>query len=59
MKFEIGNILTLEDDKDYVISQKANYEGNLYLLLIEMPNYKSFKYVKVVDEKSLILVEDI
>lgn len=59
MDFKIGNILTLEDDKDYVISQAKNYEGAYYMLLIEMPDYKSFKYVKLIDDKHLETIEDI
>ncbi len=59
MKFEIGDIITLADDKDYVISCAKNYEGNLYMLLIEMPDYKSFKYVKVIDKSNLEELEDI
>ena len=59
MNFEIGNIVTLEDDKDYVISQAKNYENNLYMLLVEMPDYKSFKYVRVIDDNNLAEIEDI
>ena len=59
MKFEIGDVLTLADDKDYVVSHAKNYEGNLYMLLIEMPDYKSFKFVKLIDEKNIEEIEDI
>ncbi len=59
MKFEIGTVLTLEDDKDYVISQTKMYKGSFYMLLVEMPDYKSFKYVRVIDEHNLAEIEDI
>ena len=59
MNFEIGNVLTLEDDKDYVISQAKNYEGNFYMLLIEMPDYKSYKFVRLIDNKNLAEIEDV
>ncbi len=59
MKFEIGTVLTLEDDKDYVISQAKMYNGSFYMLLVEMPDYKSFKYVRVIDDNNLAEIEDI
>lgn len=59
MKFEVGDVLTLADDKDYVISQAKMYEGNFYMLLVEMPDYKSFKYVRLIDDQNLAEIEDI
>lgn len=59
MNFEIGDVLTLEDKKDYVISQAKKFEGSLYMLLVEMPTYKTFKFVKVIDEENLIEIDDI
>ena len=57
MKLEIGKVLTL-NDKKYAISQETTYEGVQYLLLIEVPSYKSFKYVKVVDNDYVEDLED-
>ena len=59
MKFEVGTVLTLADDKDYVISQAKMYKGNLYMLLVEMPDYKTFKFVRLIDEQNLAEIEDI
>ena len=38
--------------------QETTYEGVKYLLLIEVPSYKSFKYVKVVDNDYVEDLED-
>ena len=59
MNFEIGTVLTLADDKDYVISQAKMIEGSYYMLLVEMPDYKSFKYVRLIDDNNLAELEDI
>lgn len=59
MRFEVGEVLTLADKKDYVISNAKTYEGAFYMLLIELPDYKSFKYVKLVDEETLSEIDDV
>lgn len=59
MEFEVGDVLTLEDNKDYVVSQSKLVEGFYYMLLIELPDYKSFKFVKVIDNDNLEEIDDI
>ncbi len=59
MEFEVGDVLTLEDNKDYVVSQNKLVEGFYYMLLIELPDYKSFKFVKVIDNDNLEEIDDI
>ena len=59
MKFEIGDVLTLADNNDYVVSQAKMENGILYMLLIELPDYKSFKFVKVINDDTLETIEDV
>ena len=58
MNLKVGEVLTLADEKDYVISASKMDEGSFYMLLVEMPDLKSFKFVKVIDEKNLEEIKD-
>lgn len=58
MNMDIGEVITLGDDKDYVITHKKEVNGIQYALLIEMPDYGSFKFVKFLDGENLEIVED-
>ena len=58
MKMDIGEVITLGDDKDYVITHKKEIDGKQYAFLIEMPDYGSFKFVKFLDDENLETVED-
>ena len=59
MEFEVGDTLTLEDNKDYVISKSKVIDDINYMLLIELPDYKSFRYVKLLNNESLEEINDI
>ena len=37
----IGDVLTLSDDKKYVIASKVNYDYKIYLCLTEISNRKN------------------
>ncbi len=56
--FEIGDVLTLDDNKDYVVSQAQNCAGDTYILLVEMPDSKSFKFARVIDETQIEEIND-
>lgn len=58
MNMDIGEVITLGDDKDYAITHKKEINGIQYALLIEMPKYESFKFVKFLDGENLEIVED-
>ncbi len=57
--FKVGTVLTLDDNKDYVISQAKMNEGSYYMLLIEMPDYKSFKFARLIDNEQLEEIDDV
>ncbi len=59
MNFELGTVLTLGDNKDYVVSQSAEVEGAKYLVLIEMPGYKTMHFAKLINEgRDLEIIDD-
>ncbi len=41
MKINITNVLALDDNKDYVVVSKANYENKEYFYLAEVSNPKN------------------
>ena len=41
MKINITNVLALDDNKDYVVVSKANYENKEYFYLAEVGNPKN------------------
>lgn len=58
MKMDIGDVITLSDDKDYIITHKKEVDGKQYAFLIEMPDYGSFKFVEFVDDENLDVIEE-
>ncbi len=58
MDYEIGDLLTLSDGKDYAVSVRKIIDGKLYLLLLEEPDLKSFKYVEAIDDENLKEITD-
>ena len=58
MDYEIGDVLTLSDGKDYAVSIRKIIDGTMYLLLLEDPNFESIKYVRVIDNENLSEIKD-
>jgi len=48
MELEIKKIITLNDNKDYVITSIAEYENETYVYIIDINDLTNFKFCKLV-----------
>lgn len=55
MKYEISDIITLNDNIDYTIVSIANYQNNTYALLCNINDIKHVMYVKIIDDRVITL----
>lgn len=51
MDTNIKDIITLDNDKEYVIASKTNYEGKIYYFLVDVNDNSNIKFCY---EKGLI-----
>lgn len=59
MNIDIRDIITLNDNKKYIVVSKTNYKNNIYYFLTEKDNISSIKFLVENKEKgSLVEVED-
>jgi len=56
--FEIGDILTLENENQYVISKLKKYNNIIYMLLIDTKDFVVSKFVKFVEPDGIEEIED-
>ena len=54
MKVEVDNVITLDNDADYLVVNKLNYENNAYF---EICNLNDNKDLKIVRQEGNELVE--
>ena len=54
MKVEVDNVITLDNDADYLVVNKLNYENNTYF---EICNLNDNKDLKIVRQEGNELVE--
>lgn len=56
---EINNkdILTLDDNNEYVVVSKANYDNKIYYYLVDIANDKNIKFCYIYED-NLIEVSD-
>ena len=47
MNFDYQDIVTLDDDKKYVVASKANYDNKDYVYLVELNNPSNLKFMEV------------
>lgn len=57
MKIEKQDILTLEDQKEYVVVCTANYENINYYYIVDIENVDNFKFVKI-ENDNLFEIKD-
>lgn len=48
--FKIGDVLTLSDDKKYVVVETLNYNSKIYLYMIEENNWENFGFGMLIDD---------
>ena len=58
MKYEISDVITLDDDKDYVIANTAKYLNQEYALLVNVENKKIVMYAKINNDTFTIIDKD-
>ena len=61
MDLRIKDLVTLDDDREYVITSIAHYDGFDYCYLIDINNNENFKFCKLVYRNGyscLVEVED-
>lgn len=46
MKVEVDNVITLDNDADYLVVNKLNYENNTYFEICNLNDNKDLKIVK-------------
>lgn len=49
--FEKGNILRLADNNEYSVVDKFNYEGKIYVYLVDINDYSNIIYGKLEDDE--------
>lgn len=55
---KIKDILTLEDDREYVVSSKSDIDGFTYIYLVDINNHANIKFCKIIFQNdSLNLIE--
>lgn len=57
MKYEIKDVVTLGDDKQYIVMSTAEFENKRYLFLINLENEKDFKICEE-DNEELYEIDD-
>ena len=53
MEYNVQDIITLSDDKKYMIMSKTNHEGVTYLFLMNVDDDKDYKFCNLDKEKKL------
>ena len=46
MKVEVNNIVTLDNDADYLVTNKLDYENNTYFAICNLNDNKDLKIVR-------------
>lgn len=53
MEIEKQDILTLDDEKNYVVVSKALLENINYFYIVDIDNIENFKFVKIANDNLL------
>lgn len=59
MTIEFEDIITLEDQKEYVVTSKINYNGHSYIYIIDINDHSNIKFAEVETSDSQIYVSEI
>jgi len=57
LKVEIQNVIKLDDNNEYVVVGKADYEKEIYLYIVDINDNSKFKITKL-DKDKLIEIEN-
>ena len=56
INFNKEDIMILDDNKQYVVVNYLEYDGNMYVYLCELGNSDNIKFVQVEDDKTISIV---
>jgi len=58
MNIDIKDLITLSDNNEYVVCSKTEYQGNIYLYLIDINNNENIKFGLIkYNESSVNVIE--
>lgn len=58
MEYKVQDIITLADDKKYMIMSKANKDDITYMFLMNVDNDKDFKFCNLDENKKLFEIKN-
>ena len=58
MEYNVQDIITLADDKKYMIMSKANKDGITYMFIMNVDNDKDFKFCNLDETKKLFEIKN-
>ena len=59
MNLKMKDVITLGDNKDYIITSVATIDGFQYLYLVEIYNYSNIKFCKVTQKENTYTLQEI
>ena len=55
---DIGDILTLSDNNEYIIASKANYDYKIYLCLVDIKDNKNIKFCYLDNDEVVVVKKE-
>ncbi len=55
---DIGDILTLSDNNEYIIASKANYDYKIYLCLVDIKDNKNVKFCYLDNDEVVVVKKE-
>ena len=59
MNLKMKDVITLGDNKDYIITSVATIDGFQYLYLVEIYNYSNIKFCKLTQKNNTLNLQEI
>lgn len=56
---DINSIITLNDNDEYVVVSKINYECHDYIYIVDTVNNSNFKFAEITNENEQIYISEI
>lgn len=59
MNINLKDIITLSDDREYVVTSKINYEGNDYIYIVDIHDTANIKFAEIQKEGDQAYISEI
>ena len=59
MNLKMKDVITLTDNKDYIVTSVATIDGYKYLYLVEIYNYSNIKFCKLIPRNNSYGLQEI